>query len=230
MINGDDWFTKTMLINTLSRTEKLRSQLVSNQNDSENLFANVLNQLLEGIGVQASSPTQTNSFSAINSTLSNSMPNLLEEMSYNSVGSSDSLRFQSITADQLNQKLNGKLTGMGHVFISAGKQYNIDPSLLAAVAQHETGNGKSRAAYEKNNVAGMMGINGLKSYSSVEDSISDMARNLSKNYLGKGLATIGEIGNKYAPIGASNDPTGLNNHWVTGVTKYYQQLQSNTLV
>lgn len=69
----------------------------------------------------------------------------------------------------------------------------------------------------------MMGNHGLKSYASIEDSIMDMAQNLSKNYLGKGLSSIATIGSKYAPIGAGNDPTGLNNHWVTGVNKYFNQ-------
>ena len=54
----------------------------------------------------------------------------------------------------------------------------------------------------------------------------DMARNISNNYLGKGLSSISDIGAKYAPIGASNDPTGLNNYWVNGVTQYYNQLRT----
>ncbi|MDV2686981.1 glucosaminidase domain-containing protein, partial [Alkalihalophilus lindianensis] len=78
-------------------------------------------------------------------------------------------RYQTISADKLNQELGGKLQGMGQAFVNAGKVFNVDPALLAAIAQHETGNGKSRAAVEKNNIAGMMGINGLKSYASVEE-------------------------------------------------------------
>lgn len=135
------------------------------------------------------------------------------------------LHFRSISPKELNQVLDGKLEGMGQVFIHVGKLYNVDPALLAAISQHETGNGQSHAAYEKNNVAGMMGANGLKSYSSVEASIMDMARNISKNYLQKGFTSIAKIGAKYAPIGADNDPTGLNHDWVTGVTKYYNQLR-----
>ncbi|MBW9235637.1 glucosaminidase domain-containing protein, partial [Leptospira santarosai] len=82
------------------------------------------------------------------------------------------------------------------------------PGLLSAIAIHETGNGSSRAINNKNNVAGMMGKNGLRSYESVEESIFDMARNLRKNYLNQGIDTIAKIGAKYAPIGAGNDPTG----------------------
>lgn len=144
---------------------------------------------------------------------------------FQGIDSNQSLSFNQINPEKLNQKLDGKLSGMGEVFYQAGKLYNVDPALLAAISQHETGNGKSQAANERNNVAGMMGANGLKTYPSVEASIMDMARNISNNYLGKGLSDISEIGAKYAPIGASNDPTGLNNHWVNGVNRYYNQLK-----
>ncbi|MDF2557301.1 MAG: hypothetical protein K0R71_1129 [Bacillales bacterium] len=144
---------------------------------------------------------------------------------YLGVNNNQPLSFNQISPEILDQELDGKLQGMGQVFYQAGKIYNVDPALLAAISQHETGNGKSQAANEKNNVAGMMGPDGLKSYPSVEASIMDMARNISNNYLGKGLSDISKIGAKYAPIGASNDPTGLNNHWVNGVNHYYNQLK-----
>ncbi|WEG11240.1 glucosaminidase domain-containing protein [Pullulanibacillus sp. KACC 23026] len=143
--------------------------------------------------------------------------------------SNQSLAFQPSDPGKMNQLLDGKLAGMGAVFVQAGQTYNVDPALLMAISQHETGNGTSNAAKEKNNVAGMMGSNGLKSYSSVSDSIMDMAQNLSSNYLGKGLTSIGQIGAKYAPVGASNDPTGLNNYWVTDVTKNYQTIKGAIL-
>jgi hypothetical protein len=154
--------------------------------------------------------------------LNSSVSNLANDFQ---IHSNQSLSFNSISSEKLDQVLSGKLKGMGQVFCQAGQLFNVDPALLAAITQHETGNGKSQAANEKNNVAGMMGAGGLKSYPSVEASIMDMAKNISNNYLGKGLSNISEIGAKYAPIGASNDPTGLNNYWVNGVTKYYNQLR-----
>ncbi|MFJ7726546.1 glucosaminidase domain-containing protein [Neobacillus sp. NPDC097160] len=220
MINGEDWFTKTMLVNTLSRTQKLRSPMEGTTSGGENLFTAVLNQLLMQQELQSTVQPQINSF----------VPNIMNEINqYTSnqnmpLNTNEPLRFQTLNADKLNQVLGGKLKGMGEVFVNAGKRFNINPALLTAIAQHETGNGKSRAANEKNNIAGMMGINGLKSYSSIEDSIMDMARNLSKNYLGKGLSSIPGIGAKYAPIGADNDPSGLNNQWVSGVTKFFERL------
>lgn len=227
LINGDNWFTNTMLTNSLSRSEKLQSQMGTTTSDFGNLFAAVLNQLMIQQDLQSTvSPTLNSPAPNLdmgNMFMSPVDPNLgTEKVSFNK---DDTLRFQSMNSEKIDQVLDGKLKGMGDVFVRAGQHYNIDSSLLAAIAQHETGNGKSHAAIEKNNVAGMMGSNGLKSYSSIEESIMDMAHNLSKNYIGQGLSSISKIAGKYAPIGAGNDPNGLNNHWVTGVTKYFDQLK-----
>ncbi|KLT20029.1 hypothetical protein AA980_04490 [Neobacillus vireti] len=209
-----------MLVNTLSRTQQLRKPTEGTTSKGENLFTMVLNQLLMQQELQSTIQPQVNSF----------VPNIINEINNNMsdqnlpLNTNEPLRFQSLNAEKLNQVLGGKLKGMGEVFVRAGKRFNINPALLTAIAQHETGNGKSRAANEKNNIAGMMGINGLKSYSSIEDSIMDMARNLSKNYLGEGLSSISRIGAKYAPIGADNDPSGLNNQWVSGVSKFFERL------
>lgn len=134
------------------------------------------------------------------------------------------LTFKPIQFLKLENILGGKLSGTASHFINAGKKYDLDPNLLSAIAIHETGNGTSRAANEKNNVAGMMGKNGLRSYESVEESIFDMARNLRQNYVDQGRTTVAAIGAKYAPVGATNDPTGLNNHWVTGVNRQLNKL------
>ncbi|WP_410512042.1 glucosaminidase domain-containing protein [Paenibacillus sp. BR2-3] len=118
--------------------------------------------------------------------------------------------------------MGGVLKGSGDAFASAGAKYGIDPALLAAIAIHETGNGTSNAVKSKNNVGGMMGKNGLMTFSSLAEGIDKMASNLKRNYFDQGLNTIPSIQKKYAPNGAANDPTGLNNHWVSGVTKYYK--------
>jgi hypothetical protein len=134
------------------------------------------------------------------------------------------LQYQEIDVNTLNSRLEGTLHKTGSFFVEAGKKYLINPAFLAAVSMHETGNGTSNAARFKNNVAGMMGKNGLKSYASVEESIFDMARNLRNNYLDEGKLTLSQIGAKYAPVGAANDPTGLNNHWVKGVQHYFDKM------
>lgn len=150
---------------------------------------------------------------AVNTPVQPAVPNLKTD-----------LTFKPIQFLKLENILAGKLSGTASHFINAGKKYDLDPNFLSAIAIHETGNGTSRAANEKNNVAGMMGKNGLRSYESVEESIFDMARNLRQNYVDQGRTTVAAIGAKYAPVGATNDPTGLNNHWVTGVNLQLNKL------
>ena len=141
-----------------------------------------------------------------------------------STSSIGDLVFKPMQFLKLDNSLEGKLSGTAVHFINAGKKYDINPGLLSAIAIHETGNGSSKAVNEKLNVAGMMGKNGLRSYDSLEASIFDMARNLRENYLNQGKDTVAKIGAKYAPIGVSNDPTGLNNHWVQGVSRHLNSL------
>lgn len=123
-----------------------------------------------------------------------------------------------ITAKELNAKLGGKLSGMGQHFIDAGNKYGIDPAVLASIAMHETGNGTSPAIKNKNNVGGMMkSSGGLMSFDSIPKSIDYLGDLLRRLYVNDGLVTVEQIQKRYAPEGASNDPTGLNAHWTKGV-------------
>ncbi len=122
----------------------------------------------------------------------------------------------------------GGLSGYKEVFEAAGKQYGIDPNLLMAISLHETGRGTSRAFREGNNAMGISDANGVRKQRSVADSIHYMAGLLAESPLykkwresGRSLAVLQSI---YAPVGAGNDPRGLNKHWQDGVRKYYKQL------
>lgn len=124
----------------------------------------------------------------------------------------------------LNGKLGGVLKGHGDDFIRAGERYGIDPAFIAAIAMHETGNGTSSIARNKNNVGGMMGKNGAMTFSSVEEGIDAMASNLYRLYIKEGLTTPEAIQRKYAPVGAANDPGNLNRFWLPGVNRYWKEL------
>jgi hypothetical protein len=158
------------------------------------------------------------------SSMGNSLIDSVQSLIEGSTLSKGSLQNQEVDVSTLNGQLEGTLRNAGHLFVEAGKKHQINPAFLAAVSMHETGNGSSNASRFKNNVAGMMGRNGLKSYDSIEESIFEMARNLRNNYLDEGKLTISQIGAKYAPVGAANDPTGLNNHWVKGVQGYFDKM------
>lgn len=102
--------------------------------------------------------------------------------------------------------------------------------LVVSISAHETGYWTSELFKTNNNLGGL--YNGNKgvfySYDSVDSGINAMITLLKNNYFGKGLNTIEEIGAKYCPVGAKNDPNGVNVYWVPKVTQiynYYSSLQ-----
>lgn len=130
----------------------------------------------------------------------------------------------TISASSLSPKLPKALQPYANAFVESGDKYGIDPSFLASIAMHETGNGTSSAFRNKKNAMGVSpNGGGPRSFNSIAESIDYMARQLRKNYLDKGLASIDAIGRKYAPIGASNDTNNSNSYWASGVTKNYRQ-------
>lgn len=112
--------------------------------------------------------------------------------------------------------------------------YKIDWKLSIAIARHECGykNGEylSNAYKEKNNVGGMMYYDPstksskLMRFETIDSGINAYVSNLKRNYFDLGLDTIAKIQPKYAPVGAANDPYGLNNVWQIGVKSYLSQL------
>lgn len=94
-----------------------------------------------------------------------------------------------------------------------------------AISKWETGNYTSVAFKEKNNVGGMMCQSGLISYSTLDEGIEKFLINLKNNYFDIGLNTLELIQPKYCPIGAKNDPNGLNKHWLNGTKKMLEELK-----
>ena len=56
------------------------------------------------------------------------------------------------------------------------------------------------------------------------DAIRQAARSLKDGYLDEGRIVIDQIAPKWAPLGAINDPSGLNRSWTAGVSRYYAAL------
>ena len=104
------------------------------------------------------------------------------------------------------------------------EEYGIDWKMAIAISKWETGSWTSNIYNNKNNVGGMY-CRGFITYNSLDEGIEAFVSNLKRNYYDMGLNTIEKIGSKYCPVGASNDPTGLNKNWVPGVTKFYQELE-----
>lgn len=120
------------------------------------------------------------------------------------------------------------MIGQGKTFVTSGQKYNVNPGLMVAIGQQESSFGsKGVVLTHPYNYYGMTAVGGgFASYASWDESINNHARYLREKYLDKGLVTIEQIGAKYAPVGAGNDPTGLNNHWVVGVKKHFGAVQA----
>lgn len=104
---------------------------------------------------------------------------------------------------------------------------NEEQSKIAiAISKHETSNYTSTLFKNSNNIGGLYDSNNNKffKYDSLDSGIKSFIRNLKKGYFDKGFNKIDEIQKKYAPINATNDPNGLNKHWVNGVTYFYNEL------
>jgi flagellum-specific peptidoglycan hydrolase FlgJ len=214
-----------LLQKTILDTSRLGESKLSNLSG---LSSSSFEQLLEQVLLQTESKQKSSSNPDLTSLLLTSLNSFVSQTGAEISQSATRTSKMIGSNNDLNAHLKGVLQNTGHLFAEAGKKYDIDPALLAAISIHETGNGTSNAARFKFNVAGMMGKNGLKTYSSIQESIFDMARNLRQNYLDQGKLTIAQIGAKYAPIGAANDPTQLNNHWVTGVQRYFDTLTTGS--
>lgn len=109
-------------------------------------------------------------------------------------------------------------------------KYGIDWKIVVAIARWETGNYKSSAFKDYNNVGGMMYWDSSKQkmrliqYATLETGIDKFIYNLKHNYIDKGLTTIEQIQKKYCPIGI-NDKNNINSEWARGVSSIYNNLE-----
>lgn len=105
------------------------------------------------------------------------------------------------------------------------EEYNIDWKIAVSISAWETGYWTSNLYHNKNNIGGLY-CKGFLEYESLDAGIDAFVSNLKRNYFDLGLDTLEEIQKKYCPIGAANDPTGLNKNWLGGVTKIYNSLEN----
>ena len=116
------------------------------------------------------------------------------------------------------QRAGSPLEGEGATFVREGTATGIDPRALVAIAAHETileTYGPAQA------IRNPFGLGPNWSFASEADAIARAASTLATMYIPEGRTAIPQIGAKWAPIGASNDPAGLNDNWTAGVGAYY---------
>lgn len=152
----------------------------------------------------------------------------------------DIRKISSVTPQQLDAVYKGKLKGKGAATIKIAKKYGIDPLFIAALTIQEAGaQGSSVYAVKYNNVAGRL-YRDKKSgkwlpikFSSVEDCLDSTAKHLKLNYVGQNFYTVTAIKGKYCPditnkkLKDFNDTKGVNGHWLPGILKHMEKIQSN---
>ena len=103
-------------------------------------------------------------------------------------------------------------------------EYGIDWRIAVSISKWETGHFTSTLYKNKNNVGGLYCNGGFITYNSLDEGVDAFISNLKRNYFDMGLDTLEKIQPKYCPIGAANDPNGLNKNWLGGVTNIYNSL------
>ena len=98
----------------------------------------------------------------------------------------------------------------------AARQHGVDPVLMEAIIRHESGHATSRAARTKNNLAGIMGRRGQRTYASKEECIRHLGSILAK-YKARGRTTVPQIGRIYCQSRAP---------WAHKVSLFMQQIRS----
>lgn len=142
----------------------------------------------------------------------------------------DSINSNSIPTDLIVEEQNNEICIFDSIsckISNKGKEIGLNEEeilIAIAISKHETGDYTSYAFKELNNVGGMMCNSGLRQYDSLEDGIEAYLNNLKYNYFDIGLDTLEKIQPKYCPIGASNDPNGLNKYWLSGTQNKYNEL------
>ncbi len=129
------------------------------------------------------------------------------------------------TAAELDAYLASKsspMTGQGAAFVASGGQWQVDPRLVVAIAGAESSFGQITCA--PFNAWGWGCPNGPYRFESWADGFDTVMKGLRTNYLSEGRTSVALIHQKYAPVGAANDPTGLNNHWTINVSRFMVEM------
>ena len=134
----------------------------------------------------------------------------------------------STSAQQIDLYLLSKgspMAGTGALFIQAGQQYGMDPRLVVAISGAESSFGAKLCGTF--NAWGWGCPTSPAQFTTWAEGIDTVARGLRSGYLNAGLITVGAIHQKYAPVGAANDPSGLNNNWVQNVSRNLVEMGGN---
>jgi len=94
-----------------------------------------------------------------------------------------------------------EMEGLGKALESGEKLYHVNGLFVAAICAHESGWGESRLARECNNLGGIKGGSGYRSFYNKEICVLYMFSLLERKYISQGRDNIGEIGKMYCETG-----------------------------
>lgn len=118
------------------------------------------------------------------------------------------------------------LAGMYDQVVASARRAGVSPALLASVMAQETGRGQHMRG---NNPGGLMGKGGLMKFGDLDTGIDRTALAVAKNYNAAG-GDLAKMRDSYAPLGAKNDPRGLNGSWLPGVQKFMGEMGDGTQI
>ena len=113
------------------------------------------------------------------------------------------------------------MAGSGSLFVAAGRRHGLDPRYLVALSGAESSFGKF--LFRPFNPFGW----GYFTFSSWGEAIETVARGLERGYLAEGRTSVFSIAEKYAPVGADNDPNHTNGEEPQNVAKFLGLLGGN---
>lgn len=123
--------------------------------------------------------------------------------------------------DEFLRSQGSPMAGSGSLFVAAGRRHGIDPRYLVALSGAESSFGKF--LFRPFNPFGW----GYFTFSSWGEAVETVARGLERGYLAEGRVGVFSIAEKYAPVGADNDPNGTNGEEPHNVAKFLAQLGGN---
>lgn len=135
------------------------------------------------------------------------------------------LPVSDVTTASLDAYLFSKqspMAGQAMYIMMSAQRWGLDPRIIIAIAGAESNFGDITCA--DYNAWGWSCPNSPKVFTSWGDGIEAISEGLRRYYIDEGYTSVARIQTKWAPSGAANDPTGLNNNWVRNVTRFLVEM------
>lgn len=127
--------------------------------------------------------------------------------------------FNSLLLENDMQK--NPLNNKACIFIKSAKKHGVDPTVLMAIAMHESARGTSNATKVKRNIGGIMtSKQKLKHFSNIDLCIDQMAETLAYHHRENKINTVKELAEAGKYCGKSEAK-----EWIKNVMYYLNELQ-----